>query len=223
MSDSQHNRRLVPAGVGWGMLSRRFARFALVGLFLLAGLAIAPGLPWPVLAWGLGAALALAGGVYVWTISLRRRVRAVVRDIEAKNRELLENQTALRAREHHFRELIDLAVDGILVGSPEGVIMLANPSMGRILGMAPEAMLGKHIRDFFPPRVLAEKPLRFDLLEQGETVAAEREVLRPDGTLVLLEMHSKKMPDGGYHSFVRDITERRRTEDDLRRKTAELE
>lgn len=174
--------------------------------------ALAPDLFWAILC----TVGALGAAAYAWHMVLLRRFRVAVRELEASNREL-------QASERGFRELVELAADGILVGSPEGMITLANSSVGKMLGMAPTALVGKDIRELFPARELARKPLRFDLLERGETVVSEREALRSDGTTVLVEMHSKKLPDGCHHAFVRDITERRRTEAELHRKTTELE
>ncbi len=130
--------------------------------------------------------------------------------------ELKRAKVALQESEYRVQELIELAVDGILSGSPEGVVTSANASTLAIFGMEKSGVLGKHVRDLFPPRVLDEKPLRFDLLMQGKTVVSEREILRPDGKRVFVEMHSRKMPDGTYHSIIRDITERRHTEEALR-------
>jgi len=58
--------------------------------------------------------------------------------------------------------------------------------------------------------MLRSKPLRFDLLEKGDTVVSEREIICFNGTTKWIEMHSKKMPDGTYHSFIRDISDKRR-------------
>ena len=130
--------------------------------------------------------------------------------------ELKQAKAALRDSEHRCQELVELAVDGILSGSPEGFVTSANASALQILGTEINGLLGKHVRELFPPLVLDEKPLRFDLLMQGKTVVSEREILRPDGKHVFVEMHSRKMPDGTYHSIIRDITERRHTEEALR-------
>lgn len=131
-------------------------------------------------------------------------------------------ENALRESEQRFRELIELAVDGILLGSPEGVIIGANSRMLALLNIAAEALLGKHVREIFTPDSLQENPLRFDLLARGETVITERILQRADGTHVYVEMHSKQMPDGGYQSIVHDITERKQAEEALRESRAML-
>lgn len=139
---------------------------------------------------------------------LQKRVRRLEAEAEIARRSLGE---AL-AGERRWRTLIEMAVDGILQGSPEGVVTEANSSALQIFGLKREELIGRHIREIFPPRALAANPLRFDLLAAGGVVVTEREVERPDGERVFVEMHSRRMPDGSYHSIIRDISERKEAE-----------
>jgi len=138
-------------------------------------------------------------------------VQGILHDVSERKR----TAEALARSEQRFRELIELAVDGILLGSPEGIITGANSRMLALLDMEAEALLGKHVREIFTPRSLQENPLRFERLARGETVITERVIQRADGTHVYVEMHSKQMPDGSYQSIVHDITERKQTEQEL--------
>ncbi len=123
---------------------------------------------------------------------------------------------ALQKSERRFRELIELAVDGILVGSPEGIIVEANSYMQKLTGRPLKKLIGFNITDLFELGLLKEKPLRYDLLKKGKTVINERNIVRTDGTTVPVEMHTKMMPDGMYQSIYRDITERKKSEETLR-------
>ncbi len=130
------------------------------------------------------------------------------RNIEQRkqyDKELLESQ-------NKYRDIIEFAVDGFLIGDEKGNITLTNQRLLEISGKKWENVKGKHISSFFPPDVLAEKPLRFDLLEEGKTIVSERKIFKPDGTVVFIEMHSKKMPDGTYQTIVRDVTDRKHSE-----------
>ncbi|MEI6786901.1 MAG: PAS domain S-box protein [bacterium] len=120
-------------------------------------------------------------------------------------------EEALRESESRYRGLIDLAVDGILLGNQKGLITEANQCMCTITGMAKHELIGRHITDLpFTQKSLLATPLRFDRLQKGEIVISERVLIRPDGSEVIVEMRSKMMPDGTYQSIYRDVSERKR-------------
>ena len=60
------------------------------------------------------------------------------------------------------------------------------------------------------------KPLRFKELQEGKTLISEREMIRKDGTLIYVEISARQLPDGNFQGIVRDITERKQAEDQLR-------
>ncbi len=125
-------------------------------------------------------------------------------------------ETALRESETRYREIVDLAVDGILLGNHDGIITDANESMCRISGLPKGDLVGKHITKLpFTPESLKKSPFRFDLLQNGEIIINERVLTRPDGSEVVVEMHSRMMPDGSYQSIYRDITARKQAESNL--------
>ena len=125
-------------------------------------------------------------------------------------------EMAMQESERRFRELIELAVDGILIGSHEGKIVEANTIMLKLTGRLLENLIGADITGLFAANTLKNTPLRYDLLVKGETVISERDIFRPDGTFIPIEMHTKMMPDGSYQSIFRDITERKKSEETLR-------
>ncbi len=139
---------------------------------------------------------------------------------EKVKNELAERKIAeetLLNSENRYRVLIDLAVDGILLGSNEGIITDANECMCEILRMKREDFIGKHVSLLpFTKESIEKNPLRFDLLQKGETVISERSLIRPDGIIATIEMRSKMMPDGSYQSIYRDISERKSAEEKLR-------
>ncbi|MBL8027564.1 MAG: PAS domain S-box protein, partial [Fibrobacteres bacterium] len=134
-----------------------------------------------------------------------------------KDRADLEKKTKdLELSQQRFKSTIELAVDCILIGDPKGNIIDANSKAEELTGYTNAEILGKHISDLFPESTLKAAPLRFDLLQQGHSITSVRDILRKDGTTIAIEMNSKKMPDGTYQSFIRDITERISAETKLR-------
>jgi PAS domain S-box-containing protein len=133
---------------------------------------------------------------------------------DTTERKLTEN--ALKDSETRYREIIELAVDGILLGAPDGTITNANSYMVNLTGRTRDQLLGFNISDLFTPEMLKESPLRYDLLQKGETVINERQIIHSDGRIIPVEMHTKMMPDGTYQSIYHDITSRKESEKALR-------
>ena len=131
-----------------------------------------------------------------------------------------QTEEALRKSENRYRELVELAVDGILVSSHEGIIIGANSYFLYLTGRTLDTIIGTHISTLFSPSVLNNKPLRFDLLQKGEVVSSEREIVHPDGKVISIEMHTKMMPDGTYQSISQDITSRKQAEEEIIRERA---
>src|SRR5579864_3796015 len=62
-------------------------------------------------------------------------------------------QLAVRARcaEERYRVLFENASDAITILNPDGVILEANERWRSLIGVPPEEMVGRHIREFAPP------------------------------------------------------------------------
>ncbi|MGD9707526.1 MAG: PAS domain S-box protein [Candidatus Delongbacteria bacterium] len=142
---------------------------------------------------------------------------------------------AVKESEDKFRRTIEFAADGILLGSNEGYITEANQAACELFGMNKEEMLQLHISKMpFTKDSLERSPMRFDLLKQGKTVISERVIKRKDRSEIMIEMKTKMMDDGSYQSIYRDITEKKKNEEKLKKfnqileqkikeRTAELE
>ena len=146
-------------------------------------------------------------------------ILSLTRDITQRK----EIETALKESETRYRELIELAPDGILLGSHEGIITGANSNMLKLSGRTLNELIGKNINILFLPEELKIVPLRYDLLQKGESVTTERNIIRTDGMMVPIEMHTKMMPDGSYQLICHDITGRRKSEDELRKLSRAVE
>lgn len=133
------------------------------------------------------------------------------RNIDERKR----SEEAIRLGEERLKAIVEFAVDGILLGDCKGIVVGSNMRFLEISGLKREDVIGNHISKLFTNDILNTKPLRFDLLKEGKTIVSEREMLRPDGTVVYIEMHSKMMPDGSYQSIIRDISKRKMAENEL--------
>ena len=138
-------------------------------------------------------------------------ILSITRDVT--ERKMMEIE--LRNSETRFRELIELAPDGILLGSHDGTIKGANSRIQRITGRTLTELIGMNISLLFSDYELDSIPLRYDLLQKDEIVASIRNIKRPDGSTASIEMHSKMMPDESYMSIWHDITKRKLVEEAL--------
>ncbi|MCB8964811.1 MAG: PAS domain S-box protein [Bacteroidales bacterium] len=127
-----------------------------------------------------------------------------------------KTETALQESEENYRLLLELAPDAFFQGDAKGNFILANNRALAFSGYSMDELNAMNMRQLFSSSELNKKPLRYDLLDKGEVVTAERETLRKDGSTVIVEMTSRKMPNGTYQSFMRDISERKIAENAIK-------
>lgn len=127
-----------------------------------------------------------------------------------------KSEAALRESEEQYRVIIDLAPDPFFHGDSKGNFINVNNAALELTGYTREELLGMNIKSLFPDDILNRIPLRYDLLEQGLILKTERTLKQKSGGLLTIEMNSKKMPDGTYQSFFRDITRRKQAEQALK-------
>ena len=140
------------------------------------------------------------------------------RDVTARQRV----EAALQRERALLRCLIDSASDLIFIKDRDSVYLRCNRESEKFIGLSESEQIGKSDFDFFD-REMAEKIREDDrqVIEGGETVRAEEWVTYPDGRRVLLDTMKVPFygPDGEIQGLVgicRDITERKRMEEDLR-------
>jgi PAS domain S-box-containing protein len=128
----------------------------------------------------------------------------------------------LPAADDKFRVFIELAPDAFFQADRKGNFITVNNKAVELTGYTQEELLKMRASGLFPTEVLKENPLRYDLLKTGAAFKAEREIIRKTRERIQVEMNSIAMPDGTYQSFVRDITERKKTEENVRVSEARL-
>jgi PAS domain S-box-containing protein len=115
------------------------------------------------------------------------------------------------------RELLELAPDAFFLADLEGRYVEVNQAACRMLGYTRDELVGKQILDLIhaedAPRLAAEKAA---MSRPGRTVTSEWTLRRKDGTFLPVEVSANILTDGRWQAFVRDISERRRREDERR-------
>lgn len=124
---------------------------------------------------------------------------------------------ALAASRAQTRELIEQAPDGIFVADLEGRYTAVNRAGCEMLGLSREEIVGKTILDLIPPEDVGRLAASKQRLLAGSAEKAEWRLLRKDATYLPVELNAKILLDGRWQAFVRDISERKRAEEALRR------
>ncbi|MBI3569111.1 MAG: PAS domain S-box protein [Gemmatimonadetes bacterium] len=123
--------------------------------------------------------------------------------------------------EAFFRRLVDSASDLIVVLDGEGRVAFANPSVGRVLGYAPESVLGRSAFELVHPDDLAtvEEAIATEFAGKTSVWYIEIRMRAADGEWVPLEVKGRRdrtSPTPRIVVHARDLRERRRVEHALR-------
>jgi PAS domain S-box-containing protein len=158
----------------------------------------------------LGTILVLGlGGLIAWMRVDRRRLAA--------------RERAQRESEERYRTLLEQASDAILVSDQHQRLVIVNQRACELLGYTVDELIGRDVRSMITPESLKLRPFRYRELREQPLVLAEREMIRKDGTRFFVEVTARLMTDGRTQAIVRDITERRRSEEAMRHLETQLQ
>ncbi len=133
-------------------------------------------------------------------------------------------EEALRESEELYRTLVSLSPDAISVADPNGLLTLTSPKARQIFGDSPDdEILGSNILSWVVPEEQEKASANIrHLLTEGTLIATEFTLLKKDGTRFIGEVNAAVIhsPDGSPMRIIiitRDITERKRAEEERRR------
>ena len=155
-----------------------------------------------------------------------RYFTGIVRDITERQRAEQE----LREAAERIRSVVDHVIDGIITIDERGNIQSYNPAAERIFGYPPGAVIGRNVKMLMPEPYHGEHDRYVEnYLRTGQPkiIGIGREVIgrRSDASTFPMELAVSEFRVGGRRYFtgiVRDITERKRLEDELRQRLADL-
>lgn len=140
-----------------------------------------------------------------------------------------QTEEALRASEARFRAVWETATDAMVLSDAEGIVLLANPSYFELYGYTPDAVIGHTFTIIFPAEVRAEAVETYRRVFHNPSVNQRFEsvVQHAGGTVLIVETHVNFLVHDGQRvamlSVIRDITERKRLEEEVHRSKALLQ
>lgn len=188
-------------------------------------------LPFIIVSGGIGedvAVEAMKAGAhdYLMKGNLNRLTPAVDRELReaAIRASQREAKRALHESEQRYRLLWETCPDAVILMNTQGTILFVNPAVRDVFGYAPDDLIGRNLT------ILQPEPLRGAHLtgitrylhtgiKRMNWRATETTGLRKDGAQIPVEVSYSDMTLDGerrFVGFVRDITERKRAERELR-------
>src|SRR6185369_8208681 len=154
----------------------------------------------------------------------RKWYRVAFRDITARK----QAEEAMRASELGYRRLFEAAKEGILILEADtGRISDVNPFLIQMLGLTQGELVGTPIWELGPFKDIVSNKARFEQLHQQGYVRHENLPLETrDGRKIAVEFVSNVYQAGDRNVIqwnIRNITERKRLEEQIRVLNAELE
>ncbi|MFP4344618.1 MAG: PAS domain S-box protein [Anaerolineales bacterium] len=153
--------------------------------------------------------------------TLLRQAAEVAKERASNARQVPETEEAIK-----YRALFEASLDAIFVETIDGTILDSNPAAERDYGYTPEEFRGMNVRQLVPDEIVPLLPSVIDehLAQRGVFIEALGK--RKDGTLFPTEVSTHVGTINGEPRvmvYVRDITERKTTEEALRQSQQTLE
>ena len=166
-----------------------------------------------------------------YRVSVIKDERGKPRYFISIGRDITERKKAeddLQKSEERFRALIEHSHDAITLLTADGTVLYDSPSIMHVLGYSPTERIGRSVFEFVPPEERQNVAYGFTTFVQqpGAVDPSEVRFLHKDGTLRQIEgTRSNLLHDSKVRAVVvnyRDITERKRAEEILKKQEREL-
>ena len=123
----------------------------------------------------------------------------------------------LKVSESRFRSLADQATDGIFIADRNGRYVEVNNAACTTLGYTRSQLLTMSIADLLEPGEVERLPSELARLAGGVPATSEWRFRRADGTMFDGEVNAARLPDSRVLAVLRDVTARKREEEQQRR------
>jgi PAS domain S-box-containing protein len=141
-------------------------------------------------------------------------------------RDITERKQAEQARlalEERYRALFEYAPDGIVIADPESHYIDANSSICRMLGYTRDELIGLHASDIVVHSEIQQIEPALKIIKSKADYHREWQFRRKDSSVFAAEVIAAAMPDGNLLGMIRDITDRKRDQEQIAEQAALLE
>lgn len=128
----------------------------------------------------------------------------------------------LKRIEQDLQLVLQEAGDAIWITNPKGEFIFANPSACKLTGHSLSQLQTMSIPDLLDDVTKLKLAAHLRELAAEKFIRREWPLLRIDGNLVQVEMITKRLPDGRYVAFGRDLSEVQLTQNALREREKQL-
>jgi PAS domain S-box-containing protein len=151
----------------------------------------------------------------------RVEVRGVTRDLTERK----QMEAALRESEEKFRSIAEQTSDLIALTDTQGRITYVSTAANMLFKFTPEEMIGHHFNEFLDPSSISKAAAAFRYTQEYNirTKDLELSMKRKDGSVFIGELNGSNFQYGGQPgslSVIRDITERKQSEEAAKRNAA---
>ena len=143
---------------------------------------------------------------------------------EIKERKLAE--IAVKNSEKRFKDLFYSSPEGVFVEGFDGVIHDLNEAGARLYGFTREEMIGKNVRELFPPEELEMAKKRREDVTSGKVSSFEAKVRHKDGHMTPVAVRTAVIEYNEKPALLlhaRDITDRLKYQETLKQMNQSLE
>lgn len=125
------------------------------------------------------------------------------------------SEAALAASEAHYRTILENVADAVFVMDAAGRFLDVNPAATALTGYSREELLRQSVLDTTLAEDLSSVSDRIAGYAGGRLKTFERRMVHKDGRVLLVEGSPIRLPDGRILTTARDVTERRRHEEQI--------
>jgi PAS domain S-box-containing protein len=160
--------------------------------------------------------------------SMPDKLQALIVSLEQRMEELNRSSQALQASDHRYRSLVDTMNEGLVEVDAKWSMTFVNNRFTEMIGFSADQLTGRQLHDLVSEESKDKAQEEHARHGKGKTGVYELELLRADKEKIYVLCSPKPSYDSegnylGGLEVVADITERKRTEEEVRRLNQELE